>query len=289
MPDYGRDLKFGWFAEPNVAQHRELISAARVADRNGLDLIGIQDHAYNPDHLENWTLLSAIALATERLHVFPDVANLPLRPPVMLAKAAATLDVLTDGRVEIGLGAGAFPQGIAAMDGPRRETKPTVREVEESIDVMREFWSGKRSVRYRGKYHSLDGTHPGPPPAHDIGIWLGVLGPRMLELLGRKGDGWLPSLSFVPPEKLLAAHDLIDAGASDAGRDPAQIERIYNVWGSYSTEQWIELLTGITLEFGMNGYVFGVPPVESELRRITDEVAPAVREAVTAERARRDA
>ena len=106
----------------------------------------------------------------------------------------------------------------------------------------------------------------------------------MLSILGAKADGWLPSLSFVPPEKLPEAHARIDDAAMAAGRDPAAINRVYNVWGNYSTQDWIDMLTSFTLESGMNAYVFGVPPVESELRRISDEIAPAVREAVQAER-----
>ena len=83
--------------------------AARVtkaADRAGLDLVGIQDHPYQRRFLDTWTLISTLVPVTEHIRLFPDVANLPLRPPAMLAKAAASLDVLSAGRVEMGLGRG---------------------------------------------------------------------------------------------------------------------------------------------------------------------------------------
>ena len=91
------------------------ISAARrAADEGGIDLVGIQDHPYQWRYVDTWTLIAWLAARTERIRFFPDVANLPLRPPAVLAKAAASLDVLSGGRVELGLGAGAFWEAIGA-------------------------------------------------------------------------------------------------------------------------------------------------------------------------------
>lgn len=286
MTDYGRELEFGWFADPDARLARETVAAAQVADRAGLDLIGVQDHPYNPGHLDAWTLLTTIAGATDRIRVFPDVANIPLRGAVMLGRAAASLDRLSGGRVELGLGTGVFWEGIAAMGTPERSKRERVDALEEAVDVLHLWFGGQRSVTYDGEWYPLSGAHPGPPPAHRIGLWLGAIGPRMLGIVGAKGDGWLPSLAFVPPDKLGPAHARIDEAALAAGRDPAEINRVYNVWGDLSTEQWVDLLTSVTLEHGMSSYVFGVPPVEAELRRISDEIAPAVREAVAAERNR---
>src|SRR5439155_7405230 len=101
---------------------------------------------------------------------FPDVANLPLRPPAMLAKSAATLDVLTGGRVELGLGAGAFWDAVAAMGGPRRTPAEALQATEEAIDVIRLVWTGQRGLRYDGRFYTLHGLSAGPPPAHPIGV-----------------------------------------------------------------------------------------------------------------------
>lgn len=95
MSDYGRPLEFGYFLVPNADD--PLLDTARAADRAGLDLIGVQDHPYQRRYVDTWTLLSTIAAVTERVRVFPDVASLPLRPPAVLAKAAASLDVLSGG------------------------------------------------------------------------------------------------------------------------------------------------------------------------------------------------
>src|SRR6266511_2780155 len=88
------------------------------ADRSRLDLVGIQDHPYQRRFLDTLALIETLLAETRRVRVFPDVANLPLRPPATLAKEAASLDVLSGGRFELGLGAGAFWDAIEAMGGP---------------------------------------------------------------------------------------------------------------------------------------------------------------------------
>ena len=118
MTDYGRQVQFGYFLIPNAAD--PLLATAREVERLGLDCIGVQDHPYQRRFVDTWTLLAMIAATTSRVGVFPDVANLPLRPPAVLAKAAASLDVLSGGRVELGLGAGGFWDAIQAYGGPRR-------------------------------------------------------------------------------------------------------------------------------------------------------------------------
>src|SRR5437588_12927909 len=120
MVDYRRPLEFGFFLNPNADQYPRILQTARLIDEVGLDLIGVQDHPYQRTFLDTWTLLTAIGVQTERVRIFPDVANLPLRPPAVLAKSIASLDLMTGGRVEMGLGAGGFRDAIAAMGGPSR-------------------------------------------------------------------------------------------------------------------------------------------------------------------------
>ena len=202
MTDYGRDLEFGVSVEPLAGPPDWAARVAKAADRAGLDLVGIQDHPYQRRFLDTWTLISTLVPVTEHIRFFPDVANLPLRPPAMLAKAAASLDVLSGGRVEIGLGAGAFWDAVAGMGGPRRSPGEAVRSVEEAIKVMRLVWSDERSLRFDGEFYSLKGMRPGPHPVHDIGIWIGSYGPKMLDLIGRLADGWVPSHGNSPPGRL---------------------------------------------------------------------------------------
>jgi alkanesulfonate monooxygenase SsuD/methylene tetrahydromethanopterin reductase-like flavin-dependent oxidoreductase (luciferase family) len=283
--DYGRPVQFGYFLTPRGGEPREVLRLARLVDELGLDLIGVQDHPYQPRFLDAWTLLSVIVAQTARVRVFPDVTNLLLRPPAILAKAAATLDLLSGGRVELGLGAGAFGVAAQAMGAPARTPAQAISALEEAIQVIRLMWSGERSVRFQGDHYRLSGVHTGPVPAHRIGIWLGTYRPRGLELVGRLADGWVPSLSYLPPEALPEAHRRIDDAARAAGRNPADIQRLYNVWSQEeSVAEWVDLLAALTTERGMDTYVLGTESDE-ELRRFATEVVPSVREVVERHRA----
>ena len=291
MTDYGRPLEFGISFEPLADPPDFAARIAGAADRAGLDLVGIQDHPYQRRFLDTWTLIATLVPQTGNIRFFPDVANLPLRPPAMLAKAAASLDVLSGGRVEVGLGAGAFWDAVVGMGGPRRSPGEAVRAIDEAIRVMRLVWSEERSLRFEGEFYSLRGMRPGPRPVHDIGVWVGAYGPRMLDLIGRLADGWVPSFGYSPPERLPGMHERIDEGAAAAGRDPREIRRAYNLSGLIGAggdgpldgpaSRWVETLTGLALEHGMDTFIFW--PSEDHERQaeiFATEVAPAVREAV---------
>jgi alkanesulfonate monooxygenase SsuD/methylene tetrahydromethanopterin reductase-like flavin-dependent oxidoreductase (luciferase family) len=297
MTDYGRRLEFGASVEPLADPPGWAARVAVAADRVDLDLFGIQDHPYQRRFLDTWTLISTLVPLTERIRFFPDVACLPLRPPAVLAKAAASLDIISGGRVEMGLGAGAFWDAIQAMGGPRRSPGEAVRSVEEAMQVMRLIWSEERSVRFDGEIYTLRGVKPGPRPAHEIGIWVGAGGPRMLGLIGRLADGWIPSMGLATPGKLPEMHERIDEGADKAGRKPGEIRRLYNVSGNIGAEgdgllegpasKWVEQLTRFTLELGMDTFIYW--PSEDRERQVelfANEVVPAVREAVASERSR---
>ena len=120
---------------------------------------------------------------------------------------------------------------IANFGGPRRTPGESVEALEEAIDVIRLLWSEERSVSFHGDYYTLDDARPGPRPAHPIGIWVGAFKPRMLRLVGRKADGWLPSLGVLSPDELRAGNERIDAAAEKAGRRPGSIRRILNLQG----------------------------------------------------------
>ncbi len=279
--DYGRPVKFGYFINPDATQPvRALEQAikADVADVAGIDLIGIQDHPYQHRFHETWTLLSVIAARTSRVTLFPDVANLPLRPPAMLAKAAASLDLLSNGRVELGLGAGGFWPAIKAMGGPARTAGESVSALEEAIEVIRLFWTGGRGLKFDGRFYQLAGLNAGPVPAHAIGIWLGAYRPRMLRLIGRAADGWVPSLGYLTPEQLAEAGARIDEAAREAGRDPSAIRRVLNVGADLTAEDFAALV----LEHGFDTFITSPDLGEAFI----EDVVPKVRELVAEGRGR---
>jgi len=274
--DYGRPIEFGYSIIPLASEYPSLAGTARVADELGFDLLGIQDHPYQWRFLDTWTLISVLAAQTSRIRLFPDVANLPLRPPAVLAKAVASLDVISGGRTELGLGAGGFWQAIGAMGGPIREPGDSISALEEAIQVTRLIWSGNRGLRFDGNFYSLNGVNSGPRPAHKVEIWLGVYKPRGLALTGGLADGWLPS--NLPPPVLADGHARIDEAAAKAGRQPSEIRRLYNVGGQVTEGA----LTELALEHGMDTFILWFEgDVESQLRRFAAEVAPAVRRNVS--------
>src|ERR1700737_4609527 len=177
--DPKRALRFGISIVPATETLQRGRALVRAADEAGLDLAGIQDHPYQGRFLDTWSLLPTLLAETKAISLFTDVANLPLRPPAVMAKAAASLDVLSAGRFELGLGAGGITDMIAADGGPRRTPGESVEALDEAIDVIRLLWSAERTVSYSGKYYRLDDARPGPRPAHPIGIWVGGSKPRM--------------------------------------------------------------------------------------------------------------
>ena len=116
--DQGQPIEFGYFLVPTPGDPVGVLETARLADRLGYDLLAVQDHPYQRRHLDTMSLLAAILAQTATVRVFADVGNLPLRPPAVLAKAAATLDLLSGGRLELGIGAGGFLEAAHAMGAP---------------------------------------------------------------------------------------------------------------------------------------------------------------------------
>lgn len=297
--DYGHDLLFGTFITPVAQPAMRAVELAIVADRAGLDLATFQDHPYQPAFHDTWTLLAYVASRTERIRVSANVLNLPLREPAVLARSAASLDLLSGGRLELGIGAGAFWDAIEAMGGRRLTPGQSIIALEEAITIMREIWAaGERGgVRVDGTYYQVKGAKRGPAPAHPIGIWVGAYKPRILQLTGRAADGWLPSLGYLPGglASLAEMNQHIDEGAAAAGRDPSAVRRLLNISGQFARSgqsllngpprQWAEELAGITLDYGISGFILAADDAPT-IELFAAEVAPATRELVSAERAR---
>ncbi|HTY73585.1 MAG TPA: LLM class flavin-dependent oxidoreductase [Actinomycetes bacterium] len=282
--DYGHEMAFGAFVTPSARDPRAVVALARLAEGVGYDLLTFQDHPYQPAFLDTWTLLSYVAAATERITLAPNVASLPLRPPLVLARSAASLDLLSGGRVELGVGAGAFWEAIEASGGPRRTPGEAVRALEEAIDVLRQVWAAgdRGGVRVEGQHYRVVGAKRGPAPAHDIGIWVGAYKPAMLRLTGRLADGWLPSLGYLPggAADLASGNAVIDEAARDAGREPGDVRRLLNIGADVAAEDLAEW----ALAYGVSVFIVGSDDAAT-LERFAVEVAPDVRAIVAAERA----
>ncbi|MEV0069260.1 MULTISPECIES: LLM class flavin-dependent oxidoreductase [unclassified Amycolatopsis] len=269
------DLLFGVALTPTTDLAADRAFAV-AADDGGLDLLGIQDAPFAPDRLDTFVLAGDLLAHTDKISVFPDVASLPLRPPVLLAKTAAALDIVSGGRFELALGAGGYWDAITQLGVPRRSPRESNVALEEAVTILRALWAdGGPAVRVQGEFYSVSGAHPGPAPLHPIEIWVGSQGPKSLALTGRIADGWAaPIAAYLPYEKWAEANRVIDDAAVAAGRNPRAVRRIAQIVGMVtrtpgrprleqgadpmrgSAAEWAELLGKLGSELPYTGFVF---------------------------------
>ncbi|WP_431897088.1 LLM class flavin-dependent oxidoreductase [Nonomuraea sp. bgisy101] len=288
--------RFGVQLSPSSGDLPGLRELARLADREGLDLLGVQDHPYAGGLVDTFSLIATMLADTTQIRIFPDVASLPLRGPGVIAKAAATLDLLSGGRFELGLGAGGFRQAITAFGGPDRTAGQNQVALEEAVEIIRGLWRAGESVKVSGEHYSMDGVHAGPAPAHPIGIWFGSVGPKALAQTGRVADGWAaPIPHYLPYEKWRASQDIIDGAAAEAGRQPSDMTRIAQLVGHITdapgevvlrgeapiratAEQWAEVIAHLATDVGFDSFVYW--PEQADATQLTAwarDVVPAAR------------
>lgn len=290
---YGHGLEFGTFITPRSDTPQVPVAFAQLSEQLGFDLVTYQDHPYQPMFLDTWTLLTWVAASTERIRVAANVHNMTLRQPAILARSAASLDLLSGGRVDLGVGSGAFNEAATAMGAPERTPGQGVDALSEAIDVIRGLWDvdDRRPLRIHGQYHRIDGAKRGPAPAHQIPIWVGATKPRMERLIARKGDGWLPSLGYIGIDGLIEGNRVIDAEAERVGRDPREIRRLLNIGGRFGSARsgflqgtpsdWVEDLLPLVVEHGVGTFILASDD-PNDLQRFAGEVMPALRERVDA-------
>lgn len=294
-------LLFGVNINPTAKYFEEALTIADIADTGGVDMVGMQDHPYNGSFMDTWTLLSALGARTRRVNLMVNVANLPLRNPAMLAKAAATLDIITRGRVDLGLGAGAYWEGVESFGGVRRSPAEAVEAFEEGLKIIKLFFKPETStLNFVGKHYVLKGAQVGPKPFHSIRLWVGGYGNRMLKITGELAEGLTVSLPYLPPEQLPAKLELVKQAALKSGRDPASILVNYNFGGVIlesesqrektqstpnvivgSIDEWVEMILRLST-LGVNSFSFW-PAGEDKIGQVklyVKNVVPSAKDAL---------
>lgn len=288
-------VQFGLFVTPLRDDLNRVHELTHAAEARGFDYISVQDHPYESTFLDSLALIGVLIGQTRRLRFMSNVANLPLRPPAMLAKAGATLDALSGGRFELGIGGGARWDQIAGLGGTRRTPAETVAATDEAITVVRTMWNPRRVANFSGAHYTLTDADTGPAPAHRIGIWVGASGQRMLGLVGRAADGWIAPV-MTNYETKAAAQDRIDAAARAAGRAPTDVRRVIQLAGQVTDratttgrprrgpgiqpiqttpDGWANIITEFVLEERFDTVNF-LPenPDPEQVSRFADEVIP---------------
>jgi probable F420-dependent oxidoreductase len=289
-----RGILLGLSVSTAAAPGADPVAAARQAEELGFDFVSASDHLHGrqPTY-EPWTMLSWIAAATSRIRVATRVLGVPYRPPAVLAKMAETFDRLSGGRLILGLGGGAVDEEFRAFGLPSRSPRDKVDGLEEAIRIARGMWS-RPGFTFQGRLYRTDGADLEPKPDRHIPIWLGTYGDRALALTGRLADGWIPSLGYAPPERVVAMRERVLAAAVAAGRDPGEITCAYNLGVRVderataeesvvagSPDAVTERLLGFR-ELGFDALsLIPVGPGEGEqVERLGREVAPALRAAI---------
>jgi probable F420-dependent oxidoreductase len=208
----------------------EHLALARAAEAAGFDSIWVGDHLlYRGDGRpergpwEAWTLLSALAAATERVQLGPLVACAGFHPPGLLAKMAATVQEVSAGRLVLGLGAGWNEEEFRAFGLPFDHR---VSRFEESFAIVRGLLAGDR-VTVNGRFWRADDAVLLPVPAHRPRLMVGSNGPRVLSIALPHVDAWNTWYASYgnTAEGFAALDERITAAARDAGRPPGEVER----------------------------------------------------------------
>jgi alkanesulfonate monooxygenase SsuD/methylene tetrahydromethanopterin reductase-like flavin-dependent oxidoreductase (luciferase family) len=298
----GHEVIFGFGAHSSVGEAPELLSMARQADRDGLDIFSLSDHPYLGDRLDAYAAIGFVLGRTQRLAAFANVTNLPTRPAPMLARAVTSLSALSGGRIVLGLGAGGLWDRISDMGVPRLSPAAAVDAFEEAIVLIKMLSGGGPPVSYRGRHYQVNQVDPAPVAAPPV--WTGSVGRKSLAATGRVADGWIPGhAADWLSDRYLASRPVIDEAAAAAGRDPGEIRTVFNLPGRITDEpvpatrdrdgrwiggspgQWAEELTGAGLDHGPAGFMLFSPrggtPDPAALSRWAGEIVPAVREAIT--------
>jgi probable F420-dependent oxidoreductase len=173
--------------------------------------------------LDPMAAMAFAAATTSRIRLGVAVINVPYVSPAYLAKQAATVDILSAGRLDLGLGLGWMPEEFIASGGSmeRRGAR-----AEEYIRVLRTLW-GPQPAEFSGEFYSvpMGATLPAPVQAGGPPVLLGGTAPRALRRVGQFADGWVTS-SRADLSKIGESIDIVRSAAADAGRDPAAIRII---------------------------------------------------------------
>lgn len=217
-----------------------VVDWAQAAERAGLDSLWVSDHLFlslahwggpdeTADALECLTAVAALARATSRVRLGTLVICPHLRPAGVLAKALATVDVLSGGRLTIGLGAGWFEPEYTAAGLPFPPARTRMEQLGETIEVLRRCFSGER-FDFDGEYLHLEGMvclprpvqRPAPP------VWVGGRGDRLLGVVARAADGWNAGRWWGTAEDYQERLAVLERACAAAGRDPSTIHRSVN-------------------------------------------------------------
>jgi probable F420-dependent oxidoreductase len=227
-------LRFGLKLAQQIHPIDVHIEVWRIADENGFDHIWPFDHliALGLDSaapiFDGWTALAAMAMVTTRARMGLNVTGNLYRHPGLMAKIAVTVDHLSHGRLEFGIGTGWNEPEFRQFGLPFPSAGDRVRMLEEALHAMKLLWSEPRAT-YRGRFYELNDAIAEPKPAQrpHPPIWIGSKGARMSRLVARHADVWHSNARTL--EESVALSKALDEDCARVGRDPTTLRRSISV------------------------------------------------------------
>jgi alkanesulfonate monooxygenase SsuD/methylene tetrahydromethanopterin reductase-like flavin-dependent oxidoreductase (luciferase family) len=207
----------------------QALATAQAAETAGFTSVTFSDRPHDPV-LDGWTLSAAVAARTERIRFFHTTLNVPYRFPAVLAKEAATLDRISNGRLDLCLGAGGEVNRplYDSIGVPLASPGERLQDLRDAIAILRGMWANEK-FSFKGRVFQVEDAAGEPKPVQQpIPIWVGARMPRSLRLTGQIADGFIKNGGWGTVEELRDLNGRIDAAARRAGRDPQAIRRILN-------------------------------------------------------------
>lgn len=218
---------------PQAGSDYQLVERAALAcEKYGFDFVWISDHLQDflpsKPYLECWTTLSALAATTKRLRLCTILVNNLFRQPSLVAKMGATLDVISNGRLEFGIGAGWYEEECLANGIPFPRPLERIRRLEEAIQIIKKLWTTD-NVSFMGRYYTLKNATLNPKPVQNPHppVWTGIMygRSRMLKLIARHAAVWTISSLYLPqPREYQKIRRALEENCRDIGRTPDSLQ-----------------------------------------------------------------
>jgi probable F420-dependent oxidoreductase len=226
---------------------REVAAEARAAEADGYDGVGAGEHLFfHSPHPNGFVALAAAAGATSRIRLLTSLTVLPLYPAALAAKLATTLDQVSGGRFDLGVGVGGeYPPEFEAAGVDVRERGA---RTDEALQLLRALWAGG-PAEFGGRFTRVPGLalQPGPVQPGGPPVWLGGRSPAAMRRAGRFADVWMPYM--YTPERLASSLAEVRAAAEAAGRDPAGVRGAVFCWGGVDADAAVsrrEVASGVS-------------------------------------------
>jgi alkanesulfonate monooxygenase SsuD/methylene tetrahydromethanopterin reductase-like flavin-dependent oxidoreductase (luciferase family) len=284
-------IRFGICTDQNLP-FSTLVERWQEFERLGFDSVWDCDHFNQPSqptgpYFEGWTLLAALAARTERIRVGVLVSCNTFRHPALVAQQAVTVDHISNGRLELGLGAGWFAAEHERFGIPFPDPGELVGRFHEAVQIVDSLLRDETTT-FAGRHYRLDGAYvrPGPVQRPRPPLTLGAHKSRMLGICARYADGWS---SHGTVEEMAERGRILDEHCARIGRDLGEIRRSFYGWASQMASQGLpdpwqsaeafEDVVGRYREVGINEFIFDQPRPEqfSVLRQVATEVVPRLR------------